>query len=85
MKVRENALPHSRFGIVAGLKVSKRANQRNLLKRRLREIVRKHLKEISPGFDVMIMALTAARGAEYARLEEDTLQAFRKLGLIKRI
>ena len=39
LKARENSLVRSRFGVVVSLKVSKRANKRNLLKRRVREIL----------------------------------------------
>jgi ribonuclease P protein component len=82
MKMRENALPHSRFGIVVGLKVHKRAVKRNLIKRRLREIVRKHLPEIAPGFDVMVLVNPKAVEAEFVELEADTLSCLKKLKLV---
>ncbi len=83
VKMRENALPHSRFGIVVGLKVSKRANLRNLVKRRLREILGKHLVEFKTGADVMILANPAAVQTEFADLETQLLTAFKKIGLLK--
>lgn len=81
-KMRENRLPHSRFGIVVGLKVSKRANQRNLVKRRLREILRGRIGAIRPGFDVMIMANPSAVTADYAEIEANMTSVLKKLGLI---
>lgn len=83
MKMRENGLPHSRFGVVVGLKVSKKAVKRNLIKRRLREIVRKHLPNLISGRDVMIMVNAKALGAEYADLEAQALSCFAKLKLMK--
>lgn len=82
VKVRENALPHSRFGIVIGLKVSKKAVRRNLLRRRLREILRKRLPELKPGLDVMVLVRKEALEADLPRLEEDIDRCFRKAGLI---
>lgn len=84
LKARENHLDHSRFGVVVGLKVSKRANKRNLIKRRVREILRLHLNEIAPGHDVMVIGLAAAVGASYQELERDILAALKKLGLMKK-
>lgn len=82
MKVRENLLPHSRFGVVIGIKVHKRAVKRNLLRRRIREILRKHLAEIKPGYDVMVMAQTRALELEYTELEVQLLSCLKKLGLL---
>ncbi len=82
MKVRENALPHSRFGVVVGLKVHKKAVQRNILKRRIREILRKHLAEIKPGYDVMVLTQTKALAADYAELEAQLLSCLKKLQLL---
>lgn len=82
MKVRENALPHSRFGVVVGVKVHKRAVKRNLLRRRIREILRKHLAEIKPGYDVMVLTQTKALELEYKELEAQVLSCLTKLQLI---
>lgn len=82
MKVRENHLPHSRFGVVVGIKVHKRAVKRNLVKRRIREILRTHLLEIKPGYDVMVMTQPKSVMTEYAELEAQVLSCLKKLGLL---
>lgn len=82
IKVRENHLPYSRFGIVAGLKVHKRAVRRNVIKRRLREILNRHLGKLKPGWDVMLLASPASLEADFETLETQTLQTFRKIGLL---
>lgn len=84
VKVRENGLPHSRFGVVVGLKVHKRAVKRNLVKRRIREILRKNLEILPKGIDAMIMATPSAVGAEFKDLEAQILTCFAKIGKIKR-
>lgn len=82
MKMRENGLPHSRFGVVVGLKVHKRATRRNLLKRRIREVLRKHLKSILPGRDVMLLANPKALEADFEDLETQILSCLKKLKIL---
>lgn len=83
MKMRENGLPHSRFGVVVGLKVHKKAVKRNLIKRRIREILRKHLEEIASGRDFMILVNPKALVADYGELETQVLSCLTKLKAIK--
>lgn len=82
MKVRENHLPHSRFGVVVGLKVHKKAVRRNLVKRRIREILRTNLPKIKPGYDVMVMTQPKSVETEYTELETQVLSCLKKLGLL---
>lgn len=79
--MRENHLSHSRFGIVIGLKVAKRANVRNRLRRQIREIIRNELGNIKKGFDVMILGKKSALELEYSDLEKEILGLFKKIGL----
>ena len=56
LKATENGLENSRIGIVVSPKTAKKAFERNLIKRRIREAVRKRLGEIKPGLDIVIVA-----------------------------
>ena len=60
-----NKLAVSRFGFVVGTKVSKRATVRNLIKRRLREIVRLRIGGVRPGFDVALITDRKVLGLDY--------------------
>lgn len=55
MKYKKNSVSNSRFAIVVGTKVSKSAVVRNKIKRRIRAVLEKHMPEMKPGFDVLIM------------------------------
>ncbi len=55
LKYVANNQPFSRFGIIVSNKVSKKATQRNLIKRRLREIIRSVQPEIKNGFDFVLI------------------------------
>ncbi|MGH9575412.1 MAG: ribonuclease P protein component [Candidatus Acidiferrales bacterium] len=70
---RANGLEHSRFGWSIK-KALGGAVRRNRIRRRLREIVRLHRKEISPGWDVVIHPRSTAAMAEFAPLTAELLK-----------
>lgn len=51
LKYKENNLENSRFAFSIGLKYSKKATERNNVKRILREALRPFIGSIKPGFD----------------------------------
>jgi len=83
MKVRENNLSHSRFGVVVGLKVSKRAVIRNRLRRQIREILRNDLGKIEKRYDVMIIGKKSALEIGFKELETEIRGLFKKIGLME--
>jgi ribonuclease P protein component len=82
LKAVKNDLEDTRIGIVVSTKVAKRAVERNLIKRRLREIVRKKLEEIRPGLDIVIITL---RGINRATPFQTIEEVFDKLLLKSKI
>lgn len=70
-KFKKNDLPISRFGFIIGKKISKKSTIRNTIKRKLREIIRKKINNIKPGFDIMIGAKTEILGKTYQELEQE--------------
>ncbi len=69
VKVVKNTLASSRFAVVVGTKVSKRAVDRNRIRRQYREIVRSMMKEIKPGFDVIFLTAKPALDLDYRQKE----------------
>lgn len=63
-------LPPSRIGFSVGKRVGD-AVTRNLVKRRLREISRRCLGEIAPGWDIIIGARTPSARATYNTLDTE--------------
>ncbi|MFA6604322.1 MAG: ribonuclease P protein component [Patescibacteria group bacterium] len=82
LKFSLNKLPASRFAFVVGVKVSKRAVKRNLLRRRMREIVRKRLPDIKTGFDAVLMAKPEALKLDFPQLESEVRRTLIKSGLL---
>ncbi len=54
MKISQNDLDEVRVGFIVSLKFSKKAVERNLMKRQLREIFRNQLKSIKKGTDIVV-------------------------------
>ena len=66
LKIKANSLGISRYGIITSKKVGG-AVQRNKVKRRLREILRG--VEVVPGWDIVVIARSGARGTGFDELK----------------
>jgi len=71
--LRPNGLDLSRFGWSVK-KALGTAVRRNRIRRRVREIIRLHLKEISPGWDIVIHPRGSAATADFLQLRDDLLR-----------
>jgi ribonuclease P protein component len=71
-----------RLGVVTSKKVSNRAVDRNLARRRLREIFRQHRAELSGPFDLVIIARQNLLAASYADVEREFIRLAGKAGLL---
>jgi len=73
MFVRPNGLNVSRFGWSIK-KALGTAVRRNRIRRRLREIVRLHLQEITPGWDIVIHPRSSVATANFSDLASELLR-----------
>jgi ribonuclease P protein component len=71
------------FGLITSKKVGI-AVVRNQTRRRLREIIRKHLPEIAPGWHWVVIARWKAPQLTQAELEKDWLHLARRAGILRR-
>lgn len=65
-----------RIGFSISQKVSKRAVVRNRIKRQLRAVCRQLLPELQPGWDVVIVARSAAVQCDYLQFLQQLRQLF---------
>lgn len=65
----KNNLPVSRFAVIVGKKVSKKAVVRNLVKRRTIEIIRLNIDKIKQGFDLVFVAKPEIKGKKQKEIE----------------
>ena len=71
----------SRFAFAVGRHIGK-ATQRNRVKRRLREIVRRKLDRVVPGLDCLFVARTGAVTATHEELELAVMQLMYRGGIL---
>jgi ribonuclease P protein component len=83
LRALKNKLNVSRFGFVVDLQVSKKATVRNLLKRRMRAIVRENLSGLRQGYDVVIRVKKEAVDKEFTELKNDLEFLFKKVNLFR--
>ena len=83
VKVMANKLNDSRFGILVSTKISKKAVERNRLKRQIREVIRLSLNEIKPGYDFIIITLPSVLGKTSQEITKSIHNHFKKLKLYK--
>lgn len=78
-----NGTDKTKVGFVVSKKVSKLATERNKIKRRMREIVRKRKESIKDGLSIIAIALPRSIGAGYAEMEKDIGNILDKEGIAK--
>lgn len=81
LKSSKNNIEECRFGIVVSTKVSKKAIERNKIKRQIREIIKEKQDKIKIPHDVIIITLPAIKGKEYSEIKKTLDYLFKKVGL----
>lgn len=69
LKILKNNLEANRFGIIVSTKISKKAVNRNKIKRRIREIIRQ--ADIETGFDIVVVAKPEIINKNYQEIKEE--------------
>lgn len=75
-----NRLDSTRFGFIVSKKYSKKASERNLIKRRMREIIRKMMPEIKNGCDIVLLVSPGLEN-DYEKLQERIKTVLKNLNL----
>ena len=78
---RVESLPHFCFGLITGKKIGG-AVTRNTVRRRLREIIRKHQDKLATGWHWVVIARWRSPQLSLAELEKDWLQLARRSGIL---
>ncbi|MEA2113061.1 MAG: ribonuclease P protein component [Patescibacteria group bacterium] len=81
LKIFKNNFKKNRFGCSIGLKVSKKATQRNKIKRRIEEVIRLNTDRLTQGFDIVIMVDSQITEKNYGQIKEELVNLFKKAGL----
>lgn len=82
IKFSENNMEITRFGFVVGLKVSKKAVERNRIKRCLGKITQLRLKQIKPGFDIVVLVEPEIKEKKYQAIETNLVDLLKEVELV---
>jgi len=67
----------ARVGLTAG-KVLGKAHERNRIKRRMRELVRRHFSELPAGYDLILHPRRQVMTMDFGKLDSEVLRIFRQ-------
>jgi len=84
IKILSNQLNKPRLAFVVSKKIALRANQRNLIKRRLRESAKEILKDIESGNDIVVFSLPGLEKKSFDELRDNLKRALAKAGVLNR-
>ncbi len=82
LKAVENSLSFSRFGFVVSKKISKKAVERNRIKRLMSEIIRLSQEKIKPGFDIVFISKVGIVGKNFEEIKETMEKLLKKIRLL---
>ena len=83
LAVGENSSGETRLGILVSNKVSKKAVERNKIRRRIRESFRLQVETVQPGHDFVVIALPEALKKEYKDIDSAIAFNLRRLRVKK--
>lgn len=83
LKTTVNDLGAARFGIMVGLKVSKKAVIRNKVRRQIREIIHSELPLLRSDRDTIIIVLRPILEKNFEEINQVIKAGFKKLNLYK--
>jgi ribonuclease P protein component len=71
LRIAKNNSNVNRFAFVVSSKVSKKSVLRNRIKRQLREIIKKNIFKIKPGFDFILIAKPQIINQQFKEIEKE--------------
>lgn len=70
LKWFRNTLQHPRFGFIVSNKISKKATQRNSIKRKLRHLVYKNIKKFWNPVDFLFIAKSSVKDVSFKEMDK---------------
>jgi len=82
LKTVKNNLGVNRFGFVVSQKVSKKATERNRVRRRLASIIKSEGKNIKAGTDLVLIALPGIEKRSFLEIKDFFNKVINKAGIV---
>lgn len=83
LKVLPGLGAQSRFGIIVSQKISKKASERNKIRRRIRAAIFKKLPALGDNFDVVLLTAPGIEKKDFRAIEKTITELFKKASIIK--
>lgn len=80
-RVLENDLTFNRYGVLVGIKINSLAVKRNLIKRKIKNVLSKEDQKIKQGHDIVITTFPLILAKKYKEIESDIKNCLNKLKL----
>ncbi|MBI2638829.1 ribonuclease P protein component [Candidatus Peregrinibacteria bacterium] len=75
-----NRAGHPRFSLILSKKIGRKAVERNKIRRRVYEVIRKNFSIISKTcYDVVVLCSARIGKTDYAQIERDMIQSLKRL------
>jgi len=81
LRFTKNKEELSHFAVIVSTKISKKAVERNKLRRRIYEIIRLNISKIKSGYNLMIFVKKGVLNQEYQEIEQELFYIFKKAKL----
>ncbi|MDD3301339.1 MAG: ribonuclease P protein component [Patescibacteria group bacterium] len=81
IKALKNEKNTNKFGVLVGLKISKLAVKRNLVKRRIKSVLEKENKNLKQGYNIVVITKPEIINQNYQDIKEEILRGLNKLKL----
>ena len=78
IKYLKNGLDKNQFGLIVGIKISKKAVERNRIKRWVEEIIHLNSDQIKTGFNIIIMFNPDIIEKKYSQVEEELINLLKE-------
>lgn len=79
----KNRTEVTRVGIVVGKKFSKKATERNRVKRVFREAINELYKDLKTGMDIVVFVKTNKSEIKLEKIKKELFESFKKVGFLK--
>ena len=79
IKFLKNNLSHPRFGVIVSTKVSKKATERNLVTRRVKEALKTVAKDRDSSFDIVVVTIPDILKKSYQEIKREIEQTLSEM------
>lgn len=81
VKTLKNNLEINRFGVIVSSKISKKAVERNKIKKQIKDVLRKENVKIKKGADFVVIALPEIKSKKFEDIKKDIINNLNSLNV----